>query len=140
MTTKLSAGPTAQTFDITQGVKRTQLPNGLTLLTKEIHGKPIVSTIIWYRVGSRNEELGQTGKSHFLEHMLFKGTQKYGKGEIDLLTLKNGGANNAFTWLDFSAYYFTFASDRWQPALEIEADRIRNTTLAEEEIASEKQV
>jgi zinc protease len=96
--------------------------------------------MVWYRVGSRNEELGQTGKSHFLEHMLFKGTDRYKKGEIDLITHLNGGANNAFTWLDFTAYYFTFASDRWQAALEIEASRMRDTTFAEEEFASEKQV
>ena len=129
----------AESF-LTRGVQKTVLANGLTVITKELHDKPVVATIIWYRVGSRNEELGQTGKSHFLEHMLFKGTEKYGKGEIDLLTLKNGGANNAFTWLDFTAYYFTFASDRWQAALEIEADRMRNTTFAEEEFESEKQV
>jgi zinc protease len=96
--------------------------------------------MVWYRVGSRDEELGQTGKSHFLEHMLFKGTDKYGKGEIDLATHLNGGMNNAFTWLDFTAYYFTFASDRWQAALEIEASRMRNTTFAQEEFESEKQV
>jgi zinc protease len=125
---------------ITRGVQKTVLGNGLTVLTKELHDKPIVASIIWYRVGSRNEEIGQTGKSHFLEHMLFKGTEKYKKGDIDLITLENGGANNAFTWLDFTAYYFTFASDRWQMALEIEADRMRNTTFAEEEFDSEKQV
>ena len=125
---------------ITRGVQKRVLPNGLTLITKELHDKPVVASVIWYRVGSRNEELGQTGKSHFLEHMLFKGTERYKKGEIDLITLKNGGANNAFTWLDFTAYYFTFASDRWQDALEIESDRMRNTSFAEEEFASEKQV
>lgn len=96
--------------------------------------------MIWYRVGSRNEELGQTGKSHFLEHMLFKGTDRYPKGAIDLTTQLNGGMNNAFTWLDFTAYYFNFASDRWQTALEIEASRMRDTAFAEEEFASEKQV
>lgn len=125
---------------ITRGVQKRVLSNGLTLITKELHDKPVVATVIWYRVGSRNEELGQTGKSHFLEHMLFKGTERYKKGEIDLITLKNGGANNAFTWLDFTAYYFTFASDRWQDALEIESDRMRNTSFAEEEFVSEKQV
>ena len=125
---------------ITRGVQKTVLPNGLTLITKELHDKPIVAQIIWYRVGSRNEELGQTGKSHFLEHMLFKGTDRYQKGEIDLITLRNGGANNAFTWLDFTAYYFTFASDRWQEALEIEANRMRHTTFAQQEFDSEKQV
>src|SRR5689334_1641068 len=129
----------AESF-LTRGVRKTVLANGLTVLTKELHDKPVVATILWYRVGSRNEELGQTGKSHFLEHMLFKGTEKYGKGAIDLLTLKNGGSNNAFTWLDFTAYYFTFASDRWQTALEIEADRMRNTLFDEAEFESEKQV
>ncbi|MFY9557965.1 MAG: pitrilysin family protein [Blastocatellia bacterium] len=125
---------------ITRGVQKLVLANGLTVLTKEEHDKPVVATMVWYRVGSRNEELGQTGKSHFLEHMLFKGTDRYKKGDIDRITHLNGGANNAFTWLDFTAYYFTFASDRWQAALEIEASRMRNTTFAEEEFASEKQV
>ncbi len=125
---------------ITRGVNKTVLPNGLTVLTKELHDKPVVASIMWYRVGSRNEELGQTGKSHFLEHMLFKGTDRLKKGEIDLITLKCGGANNAFTWLDFTAYYFTFASDRWEVALEIEANRMRDNTFAQEEFESEKQV
>jgi len=125
---------------LTRNVQKMVLPNGLTVLTKQLHDKPVVATMVWYRVGSRNEELGQTGKSHFLEHMLFKGTDRYKKGEIDLVTHLNGGANNAFTWLDFTAYYFTFASDRWQSALEIEASRMRDTTFADEEFASEKQV
>lgn len=138
-TTDAGAGIQLASF-ITRGAQKTALPNGLTLITKELHDNPVVAAIIWYRVGSRNEELGQTGKSHFLEHMLFKGTDIYKKGEIDLITLRNGGANNAFTWLDFTAYYFTFASDRWQVALEIEANRMRHTTFAQEEFDSEKQV
>lgn len=125
---------------ITRGVQRQVLDNGLTVITKELHDKPVVATMLWYRVGSRNEELGQTGKSHFLEHMLFKGTDRYKKGEIDLVTIRNGGANNAFTWLDYTAYYFMFASDRWQIALEIESDRMRNTAFDEVEFNSEKQV
>lgn len=135
------AGPEIQPQSfITRNVQKTILSNGLAVLTKETHDKPVVATMVWYRVGSRNEELGQTGKSHFLEHMLFKGTDRYRKGEIDLITHQNGGSNNAFTWLDFTAYYFTFASDRWEAALEIEASRMRNTTFVEEEFASEKQV
>src|SRR5436189_4372468 len=110
-----------------EDVRRTVLDNGLVVLAKEVHTSPIVTAMIWYRVGSRNEELGQTGKSHFLEHMMFKGTEKFGKGAIDLITLRNGGANNAFTSNDFTAYYFNFASDRWETALEIEASRIRET-------------
>ncbi|MFN7947324.1 MAG: pitrilysin family protein [Blastocatellia bacterium] len=131
---------TTPPFDITRGVQRTRLPNGLTVLTREVHQKPLVSSVIWYRVGSRNEELGQTGKSHFLEHMLFKGTDRLAKGEIDLITLKNGGSNNAFTDTDFTAYYFNFAADRWQVALEIEASRMTSNTFELEEYEAEKQV
>jgi zinc protease len=121
-------------------VRRTVLDNGLTVLTRELHTSPIVTAMIWYRVGSRNEELGQTGKSHFLEHMLFKGTDRFKKGAIDLLTLKNGGNNNAFTSHDFTAYYFNFASDRWEIALDIEADRMVNCVFAPEEFEAEKKV
>jgi zinc protease len=128
------------TLSLGAGVRKTVLQNGLTVLTKEVHTYPIVSSVIWYRVGSRNEELGQTGKAHFLEHMLFKGTASRPKGTLDLVTLRNGGANNAFTWLDYTAYYFTFAADRWEVALEIEADRMRNTLFDEDEFATEKKV
>ena len=121
-------------------MRRTVLDNGLVVLTKELHTSPIVTSMIWYRVGSRNEELGQTGKSHFLEHMLFKGTHRFKKGQIDLLTLKNGGSNNAFTSQDFTAYYFNFASDRWNIALEIEADRMVNCNFDPEEFEAEKKV
>src|ERR1041385_797004 len=124
----------------TEDVRRTVLDNGLVVLTKEVHTSPIVTSMIWYRVGSRNEELGQTGKSHFLEHMLFKGTDRFKKGEIDLITLKNGGGNNAFTSHDFTAYYFNFASDRWDVALEIEADRMVNCAFEPEEFEAEKKV
>src|SRR6266852_4069208 len=124
----------------TEDVRRTVLDNGLVVLTKEVHTSPIVTSMIWYRVGSRNEELGHTGKSHFLEHMLFKGTDHFKKGEIDLLTLKHGGGNNAFTSHDFTAYYFSFASDRWDVALEIEADRMVNCSFDPEEFEAEKKV
>src|SRR5438128_8287312 len=121
-------------------VRRRVLDNGLVVLTKEVHTSPIVTSMIWYRVGSRNEELGQTGKSHFLEHMLFKGTERFKKGQIDLITLKNGGGNNAFTSHDFNAYYFNFASDRWDIALEIEADRMVNCAFDPDEFEAEKKV
>src|SRR6266446_1750594 len=132
--------PASSSIFAGEDVRRTKLANGMTILTKEVHTKPIVSCVIWYRVGSRNEELGHTGKSHFLEHMLFKGTDRFKKGEIDLLTLKNGGGNNAFTSHDFTAYYFNFASDRWDIALEIEADRMVNCAFEPEEFEAEKKV
>src|SRR2546428_13775912 len=81
----------------TEDVRRTLLDNGLVVLTKEVHTSPIVTTMIWYRGGSRNEELGHTGKSHFLQPMLFKGTDRFKKGQIDLLTLKKGGGEKTCT-------------------------------------------
>jgi zinc protease len=127
-------------FDPTVGVTRSVLPNGMTVLIKERRNSPAVVTFLAYRVGIRNEQLGLTGLSHYLEHMLFKGTRKLKKGEIDLITLKNGGENNAYTTADFTAYWFKFASDRWEQALEIEADRMRNCTFLQEEFDPEKQV
>lgn len=123
-----------------EDVRRTVLNNGMVVLTRELHTCPIVTSMIWYRVGSRNEQIGQTGKSHFLEHMLFKGTDRFKKGEIDLITHKNGGGNNAFTSHDFTAYYFNFASDRWDIALEMEADRMANCSFDPDEFEAEKKV
>ncbi|MFB3901934.1 MAG: M16 family metallopeptidase [Acidobacteriota bacterium] len=122
------------------GVTRHRLPNGLTVITREDHSVPIVASMIWYRVGSRMERPGITGISHLLEHMMFKGTRRYAKGEIDYITTRHGGSNNAFTSHDYTAYYFTFASDRWHPALEIEADRMENATFDPEEFELERQV
>ena len=124
----------------TADVHRTVLDNGLVVLARESHTSPTVTSMIWYGVGSRNERPGETGRSHFLEHMLFKGTKRLKKGEIDLLTMKNGGSNNAFTSYDFTAYYFSFASDRWERALEIEADRMVNTVFDPEEFEAERKV
>lgn len=123
-----------------EGVQRHRLDNGLTLLTREDHSVPIVTTMVWYRVGSRCESPGNTGTSHFLEHMLFKGSARFRKGEIDYLTARNGGNNNAFTSHDYTAYYFSFASDRWRQALEIEADRMRNNEFDPDELERERQV
>lgn len=125
---------------ILEGVERHRLSNGLTVLVREDHSIPIVTTMVWYRVGSRCEQPGTTGVSHFLEHMMFKGTRRYRKGEIDAITTLNGGANNAFTANDYTAYYFSFASDRWRPALEMEADRMNNSIIDPEEFRLEKQV
>ena len=126
-------------FSLTD-IEELQLENGLRVLTREDHSVPIVTSMIWYRVGSRDEAPGMTGISHFIEHMLFKGTHKLEKGEIDFITTVNGGMNNAFTSQDFTAYYFSFASDRWWPALEIEADRMTNAAFDPEEFELERQV
>ena len=117
-----------------------RLANGLTVLLAERHHDPVVAVMIWYRVGSRDEEEREAGVSHFLEHMMFKGSRGFGKGEIDRITTSLGGGNNAFTTSDHTAYWFEFASDRWEKALEIEADRMRHLLLEPAEFESEKKV
>jgi zinc protease len=127
-------------YDLDSGIGETTLENGLRLLTLERHTAPVVSVHLWYRVGSADEPLGATGMAHFLEHMMFKGTDRYERGEIDRITLKLGGSNNAATYKDWTYYYFNFASDRWETALTIEANRMRNAALDPEEFEAERKV
>ena len=117
-----------------------ELGNGFRALLVERRALPVVATVCWYQVGSRDERTGETGLSHFLEHMMFKGTDKFGKGQIDQQTSKMGGSNNAFTDTDSTAYYFSLAADRWETALEIEASRMRGCLLDPAEFQSEKSV
>lgn len=116
------------------------LGNGMRVLIAERHGDPVVASILWYRVGSRNEREDEAGVSHFLEHMMFKGSGKFAKGEVDLVTTVLGGNNNAFTTPDHTAYWFELASDRWEKALEIEADRMAHLALDALEFEAEKAV
>ena len=117
-----------------------RLSNGLTVCLVENHQAPIVTSALFYRAGTRDESAGHGGVAHFLEHMMFKGSARYGPGEIDRRTQALGGSNNAFTSHDATGYYFNFASDRWTEALEIEADRMTALTLDPEQVASERQV
>jgi len=121
-------------------VHRHELDNGMRVLLIESHELPVVSHWIWYSVGSRDENSGETGLSHFLEHMMFKGTSHHPKGSIDTITARLGGSNNAMTDHDYTAYYFNLKSDRWTEALAIEADRMRGCLLDPVEFESEKKV
>ncbi len=121
-------------------VHEVQLDNGFRALIAPRRQLPVVATVLWYQVGSRDERTGETGLPHFLEHMMFKGTERYAKGQIDLLTSKMGGSNNAFTDCDGTAYHFALAADRWETALEIEQSRMRQCLLDPLEFASEKNV
>ena len=121
-------------------VKKTVLPNGLTVLTKEVHSAPVVSTQVWYRVGSRNERPGITGISHLLEHMMFKGTSHWGSSQFTRIVTSRGGWDNAYTWHDFTAYSSTVPSTFWKSPLHLEADRMVNLSLGPKDFEAERTV
>jgi zinc protease len=116
------------------------LSNGMLVLTRESHSAPVAACFVWYRVGARNETLGTTGLSHWVEHMLFKGTPDIPKGEMDRLIARNGGTFNAFTSHDYTAYFETLPADRIELGLRIESDRMANSLFDPEEVESERTV
>jgi zinc protease len=118
----------------------TQLSNGLTVLIKEAHTAPVASFWVWYRVGSRNEHTGITGISHWVEHMLFKGTQMFPKGAAEKAIAREGGVFNGMTWYDFTTYLATLPTARIELALRIEADRMVNAVFDPDEVAAERTV
>jgi len=121
-------------------VIETRLSNGLQVLLKEVHSAPVVSTWIWYRVGSRNEVEGRTGLSHWVEHMLFKGSSRFPKGAIMRAVNRHGGYLNAMTSYDFTAYYETLPAAQAELALQIEADRMTTSLFDPQEVEAERTV
>lgn len=116
------------------------LENGLTVLLKEIHTAPIISHWLWYRVGSRDETPGITGASHWVEHMLFKGTPKHPGGVLDKSVSREGGFWNAMTYIDWTTYFATMPADKIDLIQRLEADRINNCMFPEDDVASERTV
>ncbi len=116
------------------------LKNGLKILIKADHRSPVVVTQIWYKVGSSYEPNGITGISHMLEHMMFKGTEKYPAGEFSKIIAENGGNENAFTGQDYTAYFQTLEKSRLEISFKLEADRMRNLHLLKEELVKELEV
>lgn len=125
---------------LTTGIQTAILENGLTVLVKEIHTVPVATVWVWYKVGSRNEREGITGCSHWVEHMLFKGGKRFGKGEIFGQVAKLGGYNNGFTSNDFTVYFETLPSSAVELGMDIEADRMANSLFDPAETASERTV
>ncbi len=117
-----------------------QLSNGMKVIVKEDHRAPVVVSQVWYKVGASYEPDGLTGISHALEHMMFKGTQKYGPGEFSRIISALGGNENAFTSRDYTAYFETLAVEHLERALELEADRMRGMLLDAAEFAKEIEV
>jgi zinc protease len=123
-----------------QEVVEATLDNGLRVLLQEDHRSPVASFQVWYRVGSRDERVGLTGVSHYLEHMMFKGTPTYGPRVYSKLIETVGGHDNAFTGPDATAYHVTVAAEQLDLVLELEADRMRHLLLAPREVDAERKV
>lgn len=121
-------------------VKEYTLKNGLKVLVIEDHKAPLATFQIWYKVGSKDERVGKTGISHFLEHMMFKGTPKYGSKEFSNIIQRNGGIDNAHTTKDYTMYHQTLPSDRIDLSIKLEADRMINLLLDPKEVSAERNV
>ncbi len=116
------------------------LRNGLQVVVITDRRAPVVTHMVWYRVGSADEERGNSGLAHFLEHLMFKGTRRVDPGEFDQIVAANGGEHNAFTSFDYTAYYQRIARDRLEVVMQLEADRMRNLQFDGETVASERDV
>jgi zinc protease len=119
---------------------KTTLANGMQIVLKESHVAPVASFWVFYRVGSRNELPGTTGISHWVEHMLFKGTEQFPRGEFDKAVARAGGVFNGMTAEDWTTYFETLPSDRVELAMQVESDRMANSVFDLEEFESERTV
>jgi zinc protease len=116
------------------------LDNGMEVVVLEDHRAPIVTHMVWYRVGSADETPGKSGIAHYLEHLLFKGTDNLKSGEFSEIVAANGGTGNAFTSYDYTAYYQRVSADRLGLMMKIESDRMQNLKLTAEEVLPERDV
>jgi zinc protease len=126
----------AQIFDPTTFT----LDNGLEVVVIENHRAPVVTHMVWYKVGAADEPPGKSGIAHFLEHLMFKGTEIRAPGEFSDIIARNGGRENAFTSQDYTGYFQTIAADRLALMMELEADRMNGLVLTDDIIQPERQV
>ena len=120
--------------------KSFDLKNGLKVVVVEDHRAPVVTHMVWYKVGSADEPVGQSGIAHFLEHLMFKGTKRFKPGEASKIISKNGGNENAFTSFDYTAFYQTVAPGKLELVMDIEADRMQNLQLEDKDVIAERDV
>ncbi|MEX0839767.1 MAG: pitrilysin family protein [Parvibaculum sp.] len=117
-----------------------RLANGMEVLAIPDHRAPVVTHMVWYRVGAADETPGKTGLAHFLEHLMFKGTKDIAPGQFSRIVARNGGQDNAFTHYDFTAYFQVIAKDRLPLVMEMEADRMTGLKLTDAEVLPERDV
>jgi zinc protease len=135
-----SPAPAAATAVTMPAVREFTLPNGLKVLLVENHAAPVVTWMVSYKVGSRNEPTGMTGSAHLLEHMLFKGTKDLKKGQIARLLTRYGASFNATTSEDVTRYFETYSADKLELGLRIEASRMRGALILDKERQPEMSV
>lgn len=116
------------------------LDNGLEVVVIEDHRAPVVVHMVWYRIGAADESAGHSGIAHFLEHLMFKGTDEVASGDFSAIVEAQGGNDNAFTSHDYTAYFQRVAADRLDLMMKMEADRMRDLRLTEEDVLTERDV
>src|ERR1700754_5196424 len=116
------------------------LPNGLQVLVIQDHRTPVVTQMVWYKVGSADETPGKSGLAHFLEHLMFKGTARHPVGEFSQTVLKVGGNENAFTSVDYTGYFQHVPREQLGRMMEFEADRMTGLVLKDENVLPERDV
>jgi len=134
--TMIATGLSAETGKVSSF----DLDNGLQMVVIEDHRAPIVTNMVWYRVGAADETAGKSGIAHFLEHLMFKGTKTLKPGDFSDIVSQNGGVDNAFTSYDYTGYFQRVAVDRLPLMMQLEADRMRNLVLTEAEVLPERNV
>ena len=132
----VSAGARAEVFN----PETFTLDNGMEVVVIPNRRAPIVQHMVWYKVGAADEPLGKSGIAHFLEHLLFKGTERMAPGRFSEIVAENGGRENAFTSSDYTGYYQTVARDRLEIMMDLEADRMTNLRLTDELVLPERDV
>jgi len=138
--TQFSAALKASVDIKREGLKTFFLKNGMQVVVIPDRRAPVVTHMVWYKVGAADEDPGQSGNAHFLEHLMFKGTKKLKPGEFSKIVARNGGRDNAFVSQDYTGYFQRVASDRLPLMMEMEADRMRNLVLSEEIVRPELEV
>ncbi|TRW99625.1 insulinase family protein [Paracoccus sp. M683] len=140
LTALLAVLPAASLAEMPEGISHFTLPNGLETVVIEDHRAPVVVQMVWYRIGSADEAPGKSGIAHYLEHLMFKGTDKLAPGELSKTVTANGGKDNAFTSYDYTAYFQRIASDRLPLIMEMESDRMANLKIGEDDWQAERDV
>lgn len=130
----------AETATGNEAVTAFTLENGMDVVVVEDHRAPAVQQMVWYRAGSADEPIGSSGVAHFLEHLLFKATDKMEAGEFSATVAANGGRDNAFTSYDYTAYFQRVAADRLELMMQMESDRMKNIRLTPDNIRTERDV